>query len=241
MRVANILPVSTKDILGHAVAVIFTVGCNFRCSYCHNADLISPRAGREESISAIIQQLRSNPLISGVKITGGEPTLQQDLGELCACLSSEFEVVGLDTNGTHPEVIKRVLPHLSHLAVDFKAPLGQYGKIVNSPVDATRVAGCIQIGSEASNLEFEVRVTVARELLALQDLYEMSQYLEKINFPGILVLQQYQESAGVREEVRGKLHSYDEKTLLSMMQEIREEMGLRIALRSPESGLTLLE
>ena len=83
MRLGGIVDISTKDIPGRSCMVIFTVGCNFKCEFCHNKYLLQPNVGREYEITEIIDKISTNLLVNGVSITGGEPTLQEDLFELC--------------------------------------------------------------------------------------------------------------------------------------------------------------
>jgi len=78
MRIAGIIDISTKDIPNRSSMVIFTVGCNLSCSFCHNKYLLQPNVGKDMVINEVLKQVRSNLLISGVSISGGEPTLQQD-------------------------------------------------------------------------------------------------------------------------------------------------------------------
>ncbi|NVM35836.1 MAG: 4Fe-4S cluster-binding domain-containing protein, partial [Candidatus Lokiarchaeota archaeon] len=83
MRIGGIIDISTKDIPHQSSMVIFTVGCNFKCEFCHNKYLLQPNVGREYEIKELIDIISTNLLVSGVSISGGEPTLQKDLPELC--------------------------------------------------------------------------------------------------------------------------------------------------------------
>jgi pyruvate formate lyase activating enzyme len=76
MKIGGILDISTKDIPHKSTMVIFTVGCNFKCEFCHNKYLLQSNVGREYSIDELIEKISTNLLVSGVSITGGEPTLQ---------------------------------------------------------------------------------------------------------------------------------------------------------------------
>jgi pyruvate formate lyase activating enzyme len=118
---------SMVDFPDENAAVFFVSGCNFRCGYCHNAGLL---AARQEGIGW--PQLRracrqfGGDWVRGAVITGGEPTLHDELDDLVAFLKDEGFRVKLDTNGSRPEVLSRLLPQLDYTAMDIKAPLEDY-------------------------------------------------------------------------------------------------------------------
>ena len=83
MHVGGIIDISTKDIPNIPSMVIFTVGCNLKCDFCHNKYLLHESVGKHLDDNQIINQVKSNLLVNGISITGGEPTLQEDLIEIC--------------------------------------------------------------------------------------------------------------------------------------------------------------
>ena len=83
MKVGGIIDISTKDIPNKSTMVIFTVGCNLNCGFCHNKYLLLESVGKDMEVSELLEQIKSNMLVSGVSITGGEPTIQKDLLILC--------------------------------------------------------------------------------------------------------------------------------------------------------------
>jgi pyruvate formate lyase activating enzyme len=122
MRIGGIIDISTKDIPNISAIVLFTVGCNLNCGFCHNKFLLDPNVGKEMDVAEIIRKIRENRLISGVSISGGEPTLQSDIFDLCGLIKNIGKYVSLDTNGTNPEIIERILPFIDRLALDLKVP-----------------------------------------------------------------------------------------------------------------------
>jgi pyruvate-formate lyase-activating enzyme len=98
MRIGGIIDISTKDIPNKSVMVMFTVGCNLNCGFCHNKFLLNRDIGKEMFVAEIIEKIRDNRLISGVSISGGEPTLQPDIFDLCELIKSMDKYVSLDTN-----------------------------------------------------------------------------------------------------------------------------------------------
>lgn len=143
MKIGGILDLSTVDYPGKAAAVIFLHGCNFRCPFCFNHELVlgSKYAERsEEEIASHISKFKE--FIEGVVITGGEPTLQpEELEKLCKKLKALKLLIKLDTNGTNPEAVKKLIDSrlIDFVALDVKAPFNvkDYSRVAGvKPADA---------------------------------------------------------------------------------------------------------
>ena len=103
--------------------VIFTVGCNFQCEFCHNKHLLQNDAGRGYQVSELLQKIKLNKLVSSVSITGGEPSLQLDLIEVCEGIKKMEKYLSIDTNGSNPNILSDILKYADRVALDFKSPL----------------------------------------------------------------------------------------------------------------------
>lgn len=159
--------------------VYYVEGCNFRCPYCHNAPLLT---GEGESIEEgqvfeYLQKRRN--MLDGVCISGGEPTLQPGLEAFFAQIKQRGFLIKLDTNGTNPDVLERLLKRniVDYIAMDIKAPFGKYNIIAGKPVDIEAVKKSIQLLKGAS-IQYEFRTTVCRELLDEADVIEIAHMLE---------------------------------------------------------------
>ena len=120
--IAGMQKLSLQDFPGHPAAILFTRGCNLRCGYCHNSDLIG--AGPVLLARKVWQYLWSRrSVLSGVVVTGGEPTLHPELPDFLYALRDLGYHIKLDSNGLRPEVIEELLAaHLiDHLSIDWKA------------------------------------------------------------------------------------------------------------------------
>jgi pyruvate formate lyase activating enzyme len=142
--------------------VLFTQGCNFTCPYCHNPQLVrffeEPLA--EEEALAFLR--RRHCLLSGVVISGGEPTLQPDLAEFCEKLQNLGYLVKLDTNGSSPKLVNDLIERglINYLALDLKADPRAYPPEI-APVDpGEAIVETISI-LKRSGLPHEYRVTAA--------------------------------------------------------------------------------
>ena len=123
MKIGGFMKQSFVDFPATIAAVIFTSGCNLNCWYCHNRQLIDGTQ-EEYTLEEILAFLESRKgFIDGVVISGGEPTLQPDLLDVILELKARGFKVKLDTNGTNPQVLRQVLPHLDYVAMDVKNSL----------------------------------------------------------------------------------------------------------------------
>ncbi len=118
---------SMVDFPGHVGAVFFTSGCNFHCGFCHNAALMGHvRPGLSwEKLDAACRKFKEN-WVTGAAITGGEPTLDSGIEDLVRFFKERGLDVKVDTNGTHPEAIRRLIPLVDCLAMDVKSSLEAY-------------------------------------------------------------------------------------------------------------------
>ena len=161
MRIAGYNPNSFVDFPGNIAAIVFVGGCNLRCWYCHNAEILDTKEFLSDD--AILARIKDNFLLDGVVISGGEPTLQPDLFEFAEKLRAIGMQVKLDTNGMRPEVVKEGVERglFDYVAMDVKAPFEKYYKV--SP---TRTADAAKLRETAAYLmgqdriPYEFRMTV---------------------------------------------------------------------------------
>ena len=181
MNICGYQKTTLLDYPGHVAATIFTGGCNFRCPFCHNSDLVvnstmSPCISQEE-IFAFLKKRKN--VLSGICITGGEPTLQTNLSEFIKKVRSLGYKIKLDTNGYRPDVISSLLEDnlLDYIAMDIKAELSNYAKVSGIPnLDTSKIKESISI-IENSGIDYEFRTTVVKELHSQEDFLEISEML----------------------------------------------------------------
>ena len=176
MVIGGIQKFSTVDDPGYVVAAIFTVGCNMRCGYCHNPELVLPEqyvAGiPEEEILEFLQTRRGK--LDGVAISGGEPTMHEDLpGFIRRCKAMGYRVK-LDTNGTNPEMLRLLIDEglIDFVAMDIKGPLARYSNIAARPVDLDAIQQSISL---IKTIDHEFRTTIVADQLTLEDVDSMGQ------------------------------------------------------------------
>ncbi|MEN6387272.1 MAG: anaerobic ribonucleoside-triphosphate reductase activating protein [Candidatus Cryosericum sp.] len=163
MILAHYEPLSLNDFPRRLATTVFTVGCNFACPYCHNPELVNvtidtPRLA-EESFFAFLERRRDK--LSGVCITGGEPTLQADLPRFIDRIRSLGFAVKLDTNGSNPDMLRFLLEQgsVAYVAMDVKAPPSRYGEVTRNAEAFPLVKTSIQLLADF-NVASEFRTTV---------------------------------------------------------------------------------
>ncbi len=169
MRIASLQKQSFIDWEGKTVAVVFTKGCNFRCGYCHNPELVYPKLLEQtEDISekAVFDFLSiRKKWLDGVVITGGEPTLQKGLNDFIVNVKKMGYAVKLDTNGSSPMILKYLLKAklLDYVAMDIKTifEIETYQNIcrINDPQLLRKIEDSIGILRE-SGIDYQLRTTV---------------------------------------------------------------------------------
>jgi len=128
---AGIVPNSKVDYPGKSCAVVYLSGCNFRCSFCNNKEIVTGEICKKIDVEEIVKPLANNFMIEAVCITGGEPLMQDETIKLIASLRKNTPLaIKLDTNGYFPDKLERVLPALSFISIDIKAPFEKYTKAV---------------------------------------------------------------------------------------------------------------
>ena len=173
MKLGGLVKFTLIDFPGTPAAIVFTQGCNFRCRYCHNPELVYPHLftepAPEEEIWSFLQ--RRQGTLEGVVVSGGEPTLFDDLPEFMAKIKKLGYKIKLDTNGTRPDMVAELIEKklVDYIAMDLKAPLDKYNLITGvdfNPEILTRSMELIR----NSGLEYEFRTTYDKEVLTDDDI-----------------------------------------------------------------------
>lgn len=149
MLIAGYVPCSLSDYPGCVAAVVFTQGCNWRCPWCHNKSLLPlrPQPGCVDETAVLERLAGRRGKLDGVVVTGGEPSLQPDLAVFLASVRALGFKVKLDTNGSNPSVLGRLLAAglLDFVALDLKAPLERYAEAAGVPVETDALRECLRL------------------------------------------------------------------------------------------------
>ncbi len=226
LNIGGLIKQSFVDYPGHLAAVIFTRGCNFRCPYCHNPELVLPnnntKATEHWSESEVLTFLeKRRHLLDGVVLCGGEPTLQKNLIPFLRKLKTRHFKTKLDTNGSHPEVIKQALEEglIDFIAMDVKAPLKSYADSAGVNVPEKELKESIQI-IKTSGLPYEFRTTAVKPLHTLEHLIEIGQWVSE---RGTFVLQQFINGSLLSPEFSEKALPFTPQELESVKRSLNAQ------------------
>lgn len=211
MRIHGLNKTTLLDYPGHVAATIFLGNCNFRCPFCHNRDLVlfpdnQPVIDTGEALAFLKKR---KGILTGVCITGGEPTLEPGLKEFISGIKELDYLVKLDTNGYRPEVIEELLDKglLDYIAMDIKNCLERYPQTTGiRELDKGRIRESISCIMNDS-IPYEFRTTVVRELHTKENLLSAAKEIEGAE---AYYLQAYRDSEGVM--VPG-FHAYEKEQM----------------------------
>ena len=207
------------DYPSKTACMVYTIGCNFRCPYCHNPELVDETVTEtisEEEVLAFLDTRKG--LLDGVVITGGEPTIHSDLTSFIEKVKEKGFLVKLDSNGTSPQVLKDLVSKklVDYIAMDIKAPLSRYSSVVSRPVDVDAIQESIDFLRTAS-VEYEFRTTVVKSLLSEADMLAIG---EEIKGAKRYFLQAFIPTKILNPQLRKKV-SYSHDELEALRQKVQ--------------------
>jgi len=181
MNIASFQKFTMVDYPGHVATTVFTVGCNFRCPFCHNPELVLGTAslGGDKMLKEFFDFLKKRKgKLDAVCITGGEPTLQPDLLDFMEKIKKIGYLVKLDTNGTRPDVVKKALDRkiVDYIAMDIKNSLKNYEKTVGAKVDLERIKMSVEL-IRNNKVDYDFRTTVVPGIHTEKDFDEIIEWI----------------------------------------------------------------
>ncbi len=175
VKIGGVQKFSLLDYPDKISAIIFTSGCNFRCGYCHNPELFSSNSEWNEE--KVLEFLRTRQgKLDGVVITGGEPTIHKGLPEFIKKIKALDFLVKLDTNGTNPQMLKKMVQSnlIDYVAMDIKAPLSKYKMITGvEPIGVDESIKFLLNGK----IPYEFRTTALSSQLLIKDFEEIGKLI----------------------------------------------------------------
>lgn len=228
MKICGLQKTTLLDFPGRVACTIFTGGCNFRCPFCHNSELLGNGACEnytEEEVFAFLDKRKG--ILEGVCITGGEPTLQPDLERFIRRVRSMDLAVKLDTNGYKPDLLKDLCKNglLDYIAMDIKAARDHYGEVAGKPeLRMEMIDESIQFLLSGS-VPYEFRTTVVRGLHTADDFSKIGPWIKGCSK---YYLQCFTESGQVL--VPGMYSDFTKEEMLGFADLVRPYVG-QVSLR----------
>lgn len=203
MKISGLQKMTLLDYPGKVACTVFTQGCNFRCPFCHNSDLLGGNGPEEIPVDTLLAFLKKRVgLLDAVCITGGEPTLQKDLDSLLEQIKALGYLVKLDTNGTNPAMVKDLAARglVDYIAMDIKNSPEKYGETAGvSKMNLAAIEETMQFLLQGT-VSYEFRTTVVAQLHTPKDMESIGQWLTKLSpdrKPAALYLQGYTDRESV--------------------------------------------
>ena len=182
--IAGLQKMTLLDYPGKVACTVFLQGCNFRCPFCHNSDLLGKEGPETVPVDTLMTFLKKRVgMLDAVCVTGGEPTLQPGLEDLLRQIKELGYLVKLDTNGNRPETLKSLVEKklIDYVAMDIKNSPQKYGVTAGVPnMSLDRVEESMKF-LLAGNVAYEFRTTVADELHDPEDFTAIGTWLQSLD------------------------------------------------------------
>ncbi len=231
MKICGLQKTTLIDYPKKIACTIFLYGCNFRCGFCHNPELVTEENNNVFSEEDILEFLdKRKKYLEGVCITGGEPFLTLEKNFLREIKKREY-LIKIDTNGSFPERLKEIIDEglVDFVAMDIKASKENYGKTINADIPIEKIEESIKLISKLENYEF--RTTVVDGMHDIEEMKKIARWLnELIGKPKKYSLQGFKNSGKVLDEKFKDKKNTSEKFLKEIQEEIKgsfEEIEIR--------------
>ncbi len=202
MKITGLQKMTLLDFPGQVACTVFLGGCNFRCPFCHNSQMLDGSAEKfmeEDEFFRFLEKRQG--LLDGVCVTGGEPTLQPGLPEFLRKIRQLGYKVKLDTNGYRPEVLRSVVEQnlVDYVAMDIKNGPDRYAETVGVPLNIEKIRQSI-LYLVSEPVDYEFRTTVVEPLHDEQSILQLADWLLEIT-GGKLIKQLYLQAFTDRDTV----------------------------------------
>jgi pyruvate formate lyase activating enzyme len=219
MIIGGLQKLTLIDFPGRLAATVFLWGCNFKCPWCYNPELVLPKKIRpvisEKDFFKFLKKRRG--LLEGVVLSGGEPTLNKDLLNFCKKIKKLGYLIKLDSNGSNPKLLKKLIDQklIDYLALDIKAPPYKYSKLCGKKINLKNIERSIEI-LKKSKIDYEFRTTIVPGLLNKKDILILASWISPAKK---YFLQNFQKEKTVDPKFQ-KAKPYSEKYLLEIQKGI---------------------
>jgi len=226
MKIGGLQKLTLIDYPDKVAATVFLIGCNFKCPFCQNPELVEPEEIKKQSrieerdFFNFLDQRKE--LLEGVCITGGEPTIQSDLIDFIKKIKQKGFLIKLDTNGSNPEVLSKLVNEhlLDFVAMDIKTSLDKYEKAIGIKFDLEKIKKSIGLIKD-SGLDYEFRTTIVPGIIDEKDIEKMGNWLQGAKK---IALQQFQNKK-VLDKKFTKIEPYSEEILKSFKKILEKHIN----------------
>lgn len=204
MRIGGIQKLTLIDYPGKIATTVFTVGCSFRCPFCHNPELVLPEKfpklnKMEKEFFEHLEKRKGK--LEGVCITGGEPTIQLDIIQFIKKIKDMGYAVKLDSNGTQPQVLEKIIKEklVDYIAMDIKSSPENYDFATGTKVKIEDIKKSVKMIME-SGIGYEFRTTVVPGIHCEDDFLKIAEWIGGADY---YYLQEYRDMTILDENLKG--------------------------------------
>ncbi len=225
MYIGGFTPTSFVDFPGEICSTLFIAGCNFRCGFCHNPPLAQAQVAKQSFalIKNYLEQAKGKK-IDGVCITGGEPTLYKNLPELIREIKALGLLVKVDTNGSHPHILKEL--ECDYVAMDIKTVPKNYDQFIQDENIWQKVLTSIKWLQKQRQFDYEFRTTLVPGFTDQAKLQEIAKLIE----PHSKWFLQPFDNRQTLDPSYQELQTFNSKEITNWMNELKKEVP-EVALR----------
>ena len=218
MKIGGFMKLTLLDYPEKVACTVFTVGCNFRCPFCHNASLVEQRYCQELSVDGVLQVLKKRKhILEGMCLTGGEPLLQKGVDDFLRKVKALGYKVKLDTNGSFPQKLMDLVQEglVDYVAMDIKNSIDMYNQTAGCNVDMDSIVRSVDFLKQGT-VDYEFRTTVTKNFHSEQSIRQMAQWLQGAKR---YYLQQFVDSGDL---IDNSITGVDDNTLHNYLQIVQE-------------------
>lgn len=219
MNIGGLQKTSLLDYPDTISAIIWAIGCDFRCPFCYNKDLVLGKVGTipEEELLSFLEKRKG--MLEGLVITGGEPLMQKDIVQFVEKVKKLGYLIKIDTNGMYPEKLKELIDKklVDYVAMDVKAPKNKYDKLTDVKTDIKKIEKSIEI-IKNSKLDYQFKTTFVPGLLTKEDIISIAKWLEGSKR---FYLQQFKNDAPLISSKLQNVAPYSKEKLIETLNDIK--------------------
>ena len=219
MNFGGLQQTSLLDYPDTISAIVWTVGCNFRCPFCYNPQLVHKTSDllAEEEILSFLKKRKG--LLEGLSISGGEPLLHEDVVEFIQKVKKLGYLVKIDTNGTFPDKLEELIEKklVDYIAMDVKAPKNKYKQLSGVKTPISKIEKSIDI-IKNSGVDYEFKTTFVPGLLDKEDILKIAEWLKGSN---TYFLQQFKADTHLLSSDLEKVSPYSVEYLMETYEGIK--------------------
>ena len=182
MQIGGLQKITLIDYPGRIAATVFLIGCDFKCPWCYSSELVLPEKIKKQpkiSEKEFFKFLKERKaLLEGATICGGEPSINKDLPQFCKKIKKAGYLVKLDTNGSNPKMLKKLIDEklIDYVAMDIKLPREKYQKILGRKIKIEDIEKSVKILKEGK-VDYEFRTTVVPTILTKEDILKIAKWI----------------------------------------------------------------